>query len=256
MSEPRPRCRLPQNQHVATYAVRGGQQRTEFDEMAEPIFLTQGFVYDHAADAEAAFAGDLNRFTYSRYGNPTVSAFEERLRLIEQAPACFATASGMSAIYTTLIPLLGPGARVVAGRALFGTTFTVLDTWLKPWGVHTDYVDAHDLDSWREALSTPADVVLFESPSNPMQDIVDIPAVCELAHAAGAKVIVDNVFATPVLQRPMDMGADIVVYSTTKHIDGQGRVVGGAILGDEEFINGPIAEFIQATGPTMSAFNA
>lgn len=256
MSEPRPRCRLPQDQHVATYAVRGGQQRTEFDEMAEPIFLTQGFVYDHAADAEAAFAGDLNRFTYSRYGNPTVSAFEERLRLIEQAPACFATASGMSAIYTTLIPLLGPGARVVAGRALFGTTFTVLDTWLKPWGVHTDYVDAHDLDSWREALSTPADVVLFESPSNPMQDIVDIPAVCELAHAAGAKVIVDNVFATPVLQRPMELGADIVVYSTTKHIDGQGRVVGGAILGDEEFINGPIAEFIQATGPTMSAFNA
>lgn len=256
MSQPRPRCRLPEDQQVDTYAVRGGQQRTEFEEMTEPIFLTQGFVYDHAADAEAAFAGELNRFTYSRYGNPTVSAFEERLRLIEKAPACFATSSGMSAIYTTLIPLLRPGARVVAARALFGTTFTILDTWLKPWGVHTDYVDAHDLDSWREALATPADVVLFESPSNPMQDIVDIPAVSELAHAAGAQVIVDNVFATPILQRPIELGADIVVYSTTKHIDGQGRVVGGAILGQEEFINGPIAEFIQATGPTMSAFNA
>jgi len=256
VSQPRPRCRLPEDQQVDTYAVRGGQQRTEFEEMTEPIFLTQGFVYDHAADAEAAFAGELNRFTYSRYGNPTVSAFEERLRLIEKAPACFATSSGMSAIYTTLIPLLRPGARVVAARALFGTTFTILDTWLKPWGVHTDYVDAHDLDSWREALATPADVVLFESPSNPMQDIVDIPAVSELAHAAGAQVIVDNVFATPILQRPIELGADIVVYSTTKHIDGQGRVVGGAILGQEEFINGPIAEFIQATGPTMSAFNA
>src|SRR5699024_10606091 len=137
------------------------------------------------------------------------------------------TSSGMSAIYTTLVLLLRPRARVVAARALFGTTFTVLDTWLAPWGVHTDYVDAHDLDSWREALATPADVVLFETPSNPMQDIVDIPAVCELAHEAGATVIVDNVFATPVLQRPIEFGADVVVYSATKHIDGQGRVVGG-----------------------------
>lgn len=256
MSEPRPRCGLPASQRAATYAVRGGQQRTEFEEMTEPIFLTQGFVYEQAAEAEAAFAGDLNRFTYSRYGNPTVSAFEERLRLLEGAEACFATSSGMSAIYTTLVPLLRPGARVVAARALFGTTFTVLDTWLAPWGVHTDYVDAHDLDSWREALATPADVVLFETPSNPMQDIVDIPTVCELAHEAGATVIVDNVFATPVLQRPIEFGADVVVYSATKHIDGQGRVVGGAILGTEEFINGPVAEFVQATGPTLSAFNA
>ncbi len=255
MSEPRPRCVLPTNQGLATYAVRGGQQRTEFEEMTEPVFLTQGFVYDRAAEAEAAFAGELNRFTYSRYGNPTVSAFEERLRLMEGAEACFGTASGMSAIYTTLVPLLRPGARVVAARALFGTTFTVLNDWLAPWGVHTDFVDAHDLDSWRRALAEPADVVIFESPSNPMQDIVDIPAVCELAHGAGAVVIVDNVFATPVLQRPIEFGADVVVYSATKHIDGQGRVVGGAILGTEEFINGPIAEFVQATGPTLSAFN-
>lgn len=256
MSQPRPRCELPGNPGVSTYAVRGGQQRTEFEEMTEPMFLTQGFVYDHAADAEAAFAGELNRYTYSRYGNPTVSTFEERLRLMEGAEACFGTASGMSAIYTTLLPLLRPGARVVAARALFGTTFTILDTWLAPWGVHTDYVDAHDLDSWKQALRTPADVVIFESPSNPMQDIVDIPAVCDLAHAAGATVIVDNVFATPVLQRPIEYGADVVVYSATKHIDGQGRVIGGAILGTDEFINGPISEFIQATGPTLSAFNA
>lgn len=230
--------------------------RSNFEEMSEPIFLTQGFVYSHAAEAEAAFAGDLDRYTYSRTSNPTVSAFEERLRLLEGAEACYATASGMAAIYCALVPLLRPGARVVAARALFGTSFTILNSWLEPWGVVTNYVDAHDLDSWRQALSTPADVVLFESPSNPMQDIVDIPAVCDLAHAAGATVIVDNVFATPLLQRPIEHGADVVVYSATKHIDGQGRVLGGAVLGTEEFINGPVSEFVQSIGPTLSAFNA
>ncbi len=255
MSENRPRCESPTH-GLATYAVRGGMARSNFEEMSEPIFLTQGFVYSHAAEAEAAFAGDLDRYTYSRTSNPTVSTFEERLRLLEGAEACYATASGMAAIYCALVPLLRPGARVVAARALFGTSFTILNSWLEPWGVVTNYVDAHDLNSWRQALSTPADVVLFESPSNPMQDIVDIPAVCDLAHAAGATVIVDNVFATPLLQRPIEHGADVVVYSATKHIDGQGRVLGGAVLGTEEFINGPVSEFVQSIGPTLSAFNA
>lgn len=256
MSEPRPQATLPANQGISTYAVRGGHERTGFEEMSEPIFLTQGFVYDQAQDAAAAFAGDLTRYTYSRSSNPTVSVFEERLRCLEGAQACIATATGMAAVYTALVPLLRPGARVVAARALFGTTFTILNTWLKPWGVHTDYVDAHDLDGWKRALSKPADVVIFETPSNPMQDIVDIPAVSALAHAAGATVIVDNVFATPVLQRPIEFGADVVVYSATKHIDGQGRVLGGAILGTQEYINGPVTDFAQATGPTLSAFNA
>src|SRR5690625_5207613 len=256
MSEPRPTAVLPADQGVSTYAVRGGHERTGFEEMSEPIFLTQGFVYDRAEDAAAAFAGDLTRYTYSRSSNPTVSVVEERLRCLEGAQACIATATGMAAVYTALIPLLRPGARVVSAKALFGTPFTILNTWLEPWGVHTDYVDAHELDAWERALSRPADVVIFETPSNPMQDIVDIPAVAELAHAAGATVIVDNVFATPVLQRPIEFGADVVVYSATKHIDGQGRVLGGAIVGSQEFIDGPVTEFAQTTGPTLSAFNA
>ncbi len=255
MSEPRPRCPLPNGLAPATYGVRGGLERTGFAEMSEPIFLTQGFVYDRAADAAAAFAGDLDRYIYSRDANPTVAAFEERLRLIEGAEACSAVASGMSAIHVCLNALLRPGSRVVAARELFGTTFAMLEGLFADWGVHTDYVTGVDLEEWREALARPADVVLLETPSNPMNTIVDLPAVSELAHAAGATVVVDNVMATPILQRPLELGADVVLYSTTKHIDGQGRVIGGAILGSEEFINGPVEDFIHTTGPTLSAFN-
>lgn len=256
MSDPRPISPLPEGLGPDTLAIRGGQQRTEFGETAEPIFLTQGYVYEHAADAEAAFAGEADRFIYSRYGNPTVSAFEERMRLIEGAEACYATATGMSAVFTSLAALVKSGSRIVAGNALFGATFTVLNQILGKWGVQTDYVRAHVLADWEEALATPADVVLFETPSNPMQDVVDVAKVSELAHRAGAVVILDNVFATPVLQKPLELGVDVVVYSATKHIDGQGRVLGGAILGTRDYIEGPVKQLIRATGPTLSPFNA
>ena len=240
----------------ATRAVRGGLARSGFDETSEALFMTSGFVYDTAADAEAAFKGEVDRFIYSRYGNPTVAGFEERMRLVEGAPACFATASGMAAVWVAMAALVQAGDRVVAARSLFGSCFVILDEILPRFGVHTDFVDGHDLDQWREALSTPASAVFFESPSNPMQEIVDVKAVCDLAHEAGAQVVVDNVFATPVLQRPMELGADIVVYSATKHIDGQGRALGGAILGSREFIDGPVQTLMRHTGPSLSPFNA
>ncbi len=239
-----------------TLAVRGGLVRSQFNEMSEALFLTQGYVYDNGAEAEAAFAGERDRFLYSRYNNPTVSTFEERLRLLDGAEAAFATASGMSAVFTALAAVAKSGSRIVAARALFGSTVVLFEEVLARWGVRTEYVDGHVLSQWEEALSTPADVVFFETPSNPMQDLVDIEAVSRLAHAAGALVIVDNVFATPVLSRPLDLGADVVVYSATKHIDGQGRVLGGAILGSEEYIHGPVQTMIRNTGPSMSAFNA
>ena len=239
-----------------TLAVRGGLQRSNFDETAEALFLTSGYVYRNAAEAEAAFAGDIERYVYSRYGNPTVTTFEERLRLIEGAPACFATATGMAAVFTALAGLLAQGDRVVSARSLFGSCFVILDEILPRWGVETVFVDGADLDQWRAALSEPTTAVFFESPSNPMQELVDVRAVCDLAHAAGAQVVVDNVFATPVLQRPMEFGADIVVYSATKHIDGQGRTLGGAILGPEQFIAEPVQNLMRHTGPSMSPFNA
>jgi O-succinylhomoserine sulfhydrylase len=239
-----------------TLAVRGGLARSSFDETSEAIFLTQGYVYDDAAQAEGAFAGDVDHYMYSRYGNPTVAVFEERLRLLEGAPACFATATGMAAVFNSLIAFLRSGDRVVAARALFGSCFVILDELLPRWGIRCDFVDGHDLDQWAAALATPAQAVFFESPSNPMQDLVDVAAVCELAHAAGAKVVVDNVFATPLLQKPLDLGADIVVYSATKHIDGQGRVLGGAILGPKDYIDGDVQLLMRHTGPSMSPFTA
>lgn len=239
-----------------TLAVRGGLARTGFEETAEALFLTSGFVYRTAADAEAAFAGEVDRFVYSRYGNPTVRGFEERLRLMEEAPACFATASGMAAVWVALAALVSAGDRIVAARSLFGSCFVILDEILPRFGVTTQFVDGADLDQWQAALSTPATAVFFESPSNPMQELVDVAAVCDLAHAAGAVVVVDNVFATPLLQRPMQLGTDIVVYSATKHIDGQGRTLGGAVLGPKEFIDGPVQTLMRHTGPSMSPFNA
>jgi O-succinylhomoserine sulfhydrylase len=239
-----------------TQAVRGGLLRTEFQETSEALFLTSGFVYPSAEAAERAFTGEEERFVYSRYGNPSVATFQERLRLLEGTEACFATASGMSAVFTALAALLGAGDRVVAARSLFGSCFVILNEILPRWGVETVFVDGPDLDQWREALSRPTTAVFFESPSNPMQELVDIQAVADLAHAAGAKVVVDNVFATPLLQRSLDFGADVVVYSGTKHIDGQGRVLGGAVLGTKEFIDGPVKNLMRHTGPALSAFNA
>ena len=239
-----------------TLAIRGGLARSSFDETAEAIFLTSGFVYDSAEQAEAAFKEEIEKFIYSRYGNPTVAMFEERLRLLEGAEACFATASGMSAVFVALSALLGQGDRVVASRGLFGSCFVILDEILPRWGVETVFVDGPDLEQWREALSAPTTAVFFETPSNPMQELVDMASVADLAHAAGAKVVVDNVFGTPVFSKPLQFGADVVVYSATKHIDGQGRTLGGAVLGTREFIDGPVKNLMRHTGPAMSPFNA
>ncbi|WP_299021984.1 aminotransferase class I/II-fold pyridoxal phosphate-dependent enzyme, partial [uncultured Dietzia sp.] len=247
---------LPDGLHSDTLGVRAGQMRTGFEETSEPMFLNSGYVYESAEAAEAAFNGDIQRFVYSRYGNPTVAMFQERLRQIEGAEACFATSSGMSAVFVALAALCGNGSRLVASRALFGSCFVICNEILPRWGVETVFVDGADLDQWREALSEPTDAVFFESPSNPMQELVDVRAVCELAHAAGAQVVVDNVFATVLHQKPLELGADIVVYSTTKHIDGQGRVLGGAVLGPEEFISGPVQNLMRHAGFGMSAFNA
>ncbi|ODQ93717.1 O-succinylhomoserine sulfhydrylase [Mycolicibacterium holsaticum] len=247
---------LPDGVGQATIGVRGGLLRSQFEETAEPIYLTSGYVYASAAEAEKSFTGEIDRYVYSRYGNPTISMFEERLRLIEGAPACFATATGMAAVFTSLGALLGAGDRLVAARSLFGSCFVVCNEILPRWGVETVFVDGEDLSQWEEALSVPTTAVFFETPSNPMQSLVDIAAVCDLAHAAGAKVVLDNVFATPILQQGFPLGVDVVVYSATKHIDGQGRVLGGAILGDKAYIDEPVQKLMRHTGPAISAFNA
>lgn len=239
-----------------TDLIRGGLERSQWDETAEALVLTSGFVYPTAEEAEAAFAGEADRYIYSRYGNPTVSMFQDRLRSIEGAEACYATSSGMSAVFTSLIALLESGDRVVASKGLFGSCFLILDELLPRWGINTTFVDGSDLDAWAAALEGGAKAVFFESPSNPMQGLIDIEAVSALAHAVGATVIVDNVFATPILQKPLALGADVVVYSTTKHIDGQGRTLGGAILGSEEYITQLVQPFIRHTGPALSPFNA
>lgn len=240
----------------ATTLVRGGLTRSPFDETAEAIYATSGFVYGSAAEAEAAFAGDIDRYIYGRYANPTVSMFEERLRLLEGAEVCRATASGMAAVFAALASSLSAGSRLVASRALFGSCSVIVNEILPRFGVETEIVDGRDLDAWERALSRPADAVFLETPSNPGLEIVDIASVAELAHAAGARVVVDNVFATPVLQKPLELGADVVVYSATKHIDGQGRTLGGAVLCDEAFDRDHLREFLRHTGPSLSPFNA
>src|SRR5215467_6987348 len=247
---------LPDGVSQATIGVRGGLLRSGFEETAEAMYLTSGYVYSSAAEAEKAFTGDIDRYVYSRYGNPTISMFEERLRLIEGAPAAFATASGMAAVFVSLGALLAAGDRLVAARSLFGSCFVVCNEILPRWGVETVFVDGDDLAQWERALSVPTQAVFFETPSNPMQSLVDIAAVTDLAHAAGAKVVLDNVFATPLLQQGFPLGVDVVVYSGTKHLDGQGRVLGGAILGDKEYIDGPVQKLMRHTGPALSAFNA
>jgi O-succinylhomoserine sulfhydrylase len=239
-----------------TQAVRGGLERTPFGETSESLHLTSGFVYASAEEAHGAFSGENTHHRYTRLGNPTLDILEDRLALLEGAEAARTTASGMSAVFNALASMLRAGDRVVASRALFGSCFQVLTTILPRWGVVTDLVDGHDLAQWEAALATPARVVFFETPSNPMQELVDVAGVCELAHAAGARVIVDNIFATPVLQRPLDLGADVVVYSTTKHMDGHGRTLGGAVLGSAAYVESELNPLLQHTGPTMSPFTA
>ena len=240
----------------ATLLVQGGTQRSEFGETSEALFLTSGFVYDSAEQAEATFAGTVSHFQYSRFGNPTVAMLEQRLALVEGAEACRATATGMAAVHAAMLSHLKTGDRVVASRALFGSCHWIVSTLLPRYGIESEFVDGADLEQWRTALSRPAQMVLLETPSNPMLELVDLEAVCRLAHAAGALVVVDNVFATPLLQKPLELGADIVVYSCTKHIDGQGRVLGGAVLGRRQWVEDVLQPFLRNTGPSMSAFNA
>lgn len=239
-----------------TALVRGGLERSQFRETSEALFLNSGYVFDSAAQAEASFKGENDNYIYSRYGNPTVNMFQERLAALEGAEACFATATGMAAVFASLACQLNTGDRVVSSRAVFGSCHIIVDQILPRWGIETVFVDGTNLDEWEAALSQPTNAVFLESPSNPMLDLVDIAAVSELAHAAGACVIVDNVFATPLYQRPFELGADIVVYSATKHIDGQGRCLAGAVLADAEFMAEKFMPFYRHTGPSLSPFNA
>lgn len=247
---------LPDWVSPETIAVRGGMLRSGFFETSEALYLNSGYVYESAEAAERAFTGEDQRFVYTRYGNPTVAMFQERLRQIEGTEACFATASGMAAVFVALGALLTKGSRLVAARSLFGSCFVICNEILPSWGVETVFVDGEDLAQWERALSEPTDAVFFETPSNPMQTLVDVRKVSEMAHAAGAQVVLDNVFATPLLQRGPEMGADVIVYSGTKHIDGQGRVMGGAVLGTAEFIDGPVRNLMRHVGPALSPFNA
>ncbi len=230
--------------------------RTEQDETSEPLFLTSGFVYDSAEQAEATFQGATTHWVYSRFGNPTVASLERRLAALEGAEACRMTATGMAAVHAALLCHLRAGDRVVASRALFGSCHWIVSTLLPRYGISICFVDGGDLEQWRGALSSPAALVLLETPSNPMLDLVDLPAVAALAHEAGALVVVDNVFATPLLQRPLELGADVVVYSCTKHMDGQGRVLGGAVLGRQRWVEEELQPFLRNTGPALSPFNA
>ena len=241
---------------TATLLVQGGLERSHHGETAEALYLTSGFVYDSAEQAEATFANQVVHYQYSRFGNPTVTMLERRIALIEGAEACRATATGMAAVHAALLSHLKAGDRVVASRALFGSCHWIVSTLLPRYGVTTEFVDGGDMAQWKVALSTPANLVLLESPSNPMLEIVDLKAVADLAHAAGAIVVVDNVFATPLLQKPLELGADVVVYSCTKHIDGQGRVLGGAVLGRQKWVDEVLQPFIRNTGPSISPFNA
>jgi O-succinylhomoserine sulfhydrylase len=240
----------------ATQLVHGGILRSQFGENAEAIFLTQGYVYDSAEQAEARFKGADPGFIYSRYANPTVWMFEERMRLLEGAGAARATASGMAAVTAVFLSSLKAGDHVVAAKALFGSCRYVVEELLPRYGIGTTLVDGADLAQWRKAATKKTKAFFLESPTNPTLDVYDIAAVADIAHKAGARLIVDNVFATPLLQKPLELGADIVVYSATKHIDGHGRVLGGVILSDETFIADHVHTFLRQTGPSLSPFNA
>lgn len=240
-----------------TKAVHGGIRRSQYNEVSEAIFLTQGFVYDTAEQAEARFIETgPDEFIYARYGNPTVSMFEQRIAALEGAEDAFATASGMAAVNGALTSMLKAGDHVVSAKALFGSCLYILESILGRFGVEVTFVDGTDLDQWKAAIRPDTKAVFFESMSNPTLEVVDIEAVAELAHAVGATVIVDNVFSTPVFSKAIEQGADVVVYSATKHVDGQGRALGGVILGSREFIRGTVEPYLKHTGGALSPFNA
>ena len=239
-----------------TNLVHAGTWRSSHGEMSEALFLTQGFVYDTAAAAEARFLGEDEGFIYARYGNPTVRMFEERMMALEGAEDAFATASGMAAVNAALFCQLKAGDHVLAAKALFGSCLYILEEILPRYGVEVTFVDGKNIDEWKNAIREDTAAVFFESVSNPALEVVDIAAVAELAHAVGAKVVCDNVFATPVYSDAIVQGADVVVYSATKHIDGQGRALGGVILGTEEHIRGTVEPYMKHTGGSLSPFSA
>lgn len=241
---------------LKTRLVRGGLKRSANGETSEALYLTSGFAYDSAESAEARFKGEEPGFMYSRFGNPTVAMFEERMALIEGAPVARATATGMAAVTASMLCHLRQGDHVIASRAMFGGCRYVIEDVLPRYGIASTLVDGTNTEAWRAAVRPSTKVLFLETPANPTLEIIDLKAVAQIAHKAGARLIVDNVFATPVLQRPMEYGADIVVYSATKHIDGQGRCLGGVILSDEKFLADHLLPFIRNTGPSLSPFNA
>ncbi len=242
----RPRTRL----------VQEGQNRSSFGETSEALYLTSGFVYESAEQAEARFREEDDGYIYSRFGNPTVRMFEERMMALEGAQDARATTTGMAAVTAAMLSLLRAGDHVVAARELFGSCRYIVETLLPRYGIETTLVDGRDTDAWEQAMRPTTKVMFLETPTNPVLEVIDMQTVADIAHAHGARLVVDNVFATPVLQRPLDFGADIVVYSATKHIDGQGRCLGGIILGNEAYVRDELANFMRQTGPALAPFNA
>lgn len=239
-----------------TALIHGGTSRTHHLETSEALYLNSGFTYESAEAAEARFAADNPGFVYSRFANPTVRMFEERMAALDGAEDARATGTGMAAVAAALMSRLSAGDHVVAAKALFGSSLYILNKLLPRFDVRVSLVDGCDLEAWREASEGGAKVFFLESPTNPTLEIIDIAAVAEIAHAAGAVLVVDNVFATPIKQRPFELGADVVLYSATKHVDGQGRCLGGVILGGKKYISGPLHDYLKHTGPSLSPFNA
>src|SRR5215831_8399981 len=246
----------PGNWRSRTLAVRGGTLRTPFQETSEALFLTSGYAYEAAEEAESRFKGEADGYQYSRFGNPTVTAFEQRMAALEGAPVARATASGMAAVTATFLCALRTGDHVVAAKAMFGSCRHVIEEILPRLGIPSTLVDGGDVDQWQAAMRPETKMLFLETPSNPTLAIVDLKAVAKIAHKSGARLIVDNAFATPCLQRPFEFGADIVVHSSTKYIDGQGRALGGVILCKEDFLKDHLQSFIRNTGPSISPFNA
>ncbi|MEQ8657422.1 MAG: O-succinylhomoserine sulfhydrylase [Hyphomicrobiales bacterium] len=246
----------PRTLRPETNLVHGGTMRSGFGETSEALFLTQSFVYDSAEQAEARFQGDEPGFIYSRFSNPTIKMLEDRLCLLEGAEACRVTASGMAAVTAAMLCSLSAGDHVVAARALFGSCRYVVEDLLPRFGIETTLIDGRDLDAWKAARRPNTKVFFLETPSNPTLEVIDLQAVADIAHEGGAKLYVDNVFATPLYQRPMQFGADVVIYSATKHMDGQGRCLAGAVLADEAWINDHLHTYLRQTGPSLSPFNA
>ena len=240
----------------ATKLVRGGLQRTSHGETSEALFLNSGFVYDEPETAERRFAGEDDGYVYGRYGNPTVTMFEDRLAMLEGAEACYAVASGMAAVFGALACQLKAGDHLVASKALFGSCYQIVTSILPRFGIKITLVDGKDLKAWMDAITSDTKCVFLETPSNPGLEVIDLEAVCAIARAKGANIVVDNIFATPILQRPLSYGADVIVYSGTKHMDGQGRVLGGAIMSTKKFKDEQLKPFLRHTGPSISPFNA